>query len=125
MSAALRAVLRIEAEVDERVVALAGLHDDIAALAAVAAGRPAPRDKFFPPKGHAAIAAVPSLDPDFCLINKHGHAKQVMPNMVTQNVVTQNQRGKQKASSRRRGSMKRALPTYDSFEALLLYFHGL
>ena len=37
VTAALRLVLGIEAEVDQRVVALAGFHDDIAAASAVAA----------------------------------------------------------------------------------------
>jgi len=55
----------IEAEVNKGVVALAGFHDDVASLAAVAARRSAARDKLFPAKGHAAIAAVPRPSPEF------------------------------------------------------------
>jgi hypothetical protein len=91
---ALRAVLGIEAEMNQRVVALAGLHDDVPALAAVAAGRTTARDELLPPKGHAAIATVSRLDPNFRLINEHcGHSINA----------------KRKASSRRRGRVARAL----------------
>ena len=61
MTPALGFVFGIEAEVHQRVVALAGFHDDIAAAAAVAAGRAAARHELLAPEGHAAVAAVAGL----------------------------------------------------------------
>src|SRR5258708_424115 len=49
----LRRVFGIETKMYQRVVTLARLHDDVATLAAVAAGGPAARDKLLPPKCHA------------------------------------------------------------------------
>jgi hypothetical protein len=69
---ALRLVLGIVAEMDERVVALAGLHDDVAAAAAVAARGSAAGHKLLPPEGHAAVAAVAGLYANFCFIDEHG-----------------------------------------------------
>ena len=43
----------------------------IAAVATVAARRPAPGNELFPAKGHAAIAAVSGLDAYFGLIDEH------------------------------------------------------
>ena len=71
VASALRFVFGIEAEMHQRVVAFAGLHDDVAALAAISTRRAAARDELLPAEGHAAIAAVPSFDPDFCLVDKH------------------------------------------------------
>ena len=71
VASALRFVFRVEAEMDERVVALAGFHDDIATLAAVAAGRAAARDEFLPAEGEAAIAAVAGFDSDCGFIDEH------------------------------------------------------
>src|SRR5258706_272943 len=68
---ALRLVFRIETEMNQRVVALAGLHDYIAAVAPVSARRPASRNIFLATEGHAAIAAVARLNPNFRLINEH------------------------------------------------------
>src|ERR1700736_3929172 len=68
---ALGVVFGVEAEVHQRIVPLAGLHDDVAALAAVAARGSAPRYKLFPAKGHAAISAVAGLDSDFCFVDEH------------------------------------------------------
>src|ERR1700731_1675418 len=65
-------VFRIEAKMHQRVVALAGFHDDISALASVAARRPATRNIFFPAERHTAIAAVARFHPNFCLVDKHG-----------------------------------------------------
>ena len=70
--AALRLVLGVEAEVDERVVALRRLHDDVAAAAAVAAGGAAAGHKLLAPEGHAAVAAVAGLYADFGFIDEHG-----------------------------------------------------
>ena len=71
VTSALGVVFGIEAEVDERVVALAGFHEDVAALAAVAAGGSAARDKLLAAEGHAAIAAVAGLDSNFRFIDEH------------------------------------------------------
>jgi hypothetical protein len=71
VAAALRLVFRIEAEVHQRIVPLAGFHDHIAAVAAVAPGWAAARNILFAAEGHAAIAAVTRFDPNFCLIDEH------------------------------------------------------
>src|ERR1700731_1874161 len=71
VASALAFVFRVEAKMDERIVALTGLHDDIPAPATVAAGRTAARDKLLPAKGHAPVATVAGLNPDNCFINKH------------------------------------------------------
>src|SRR5581483_2870619 len=71
VAAALRLVLGIEAEVHQRVVALAGLHDHIAALAAVSARGPAPGHKLLTAEGNNPVAARAGLHPNFRLINKH------------------------------------------------------
>jgi hypothetical protein len=63
--------LRIKAEVDEGVVREGAGHEDVAAVAAVSSGRASAGDEFFAAEGHAAIAAVASLDTDSCFINKH------------------------------------------------------
>jgi hypothetical protein len=70
---ALRLVLRIEAKVNQRIMPLARLHDDVASASAIAAGRTAPRNKLLPPEGNASIAAIPRLDANPGLINKHSH----------------------------------------------------
>src|ERR1700731_617957 len=72
VTSALGLVFRIEAKVHQRVVALAGFHDDISALAAVAARRSAAGNIFFAAEGHAAIPAVARFHPNFCLVNEHG-----------------------------------------------------
>jgi hypothetical protein len=57
---ALRLVLRIEAEMHQRVVALAGFHQDIAATPAIAAPKGPPRGhELLPAESQAAVAAVP------------------------------------------------------------------
>ena len=71
MASALAFVFRIEAEVDQRVVAFAGFHDDVAAAAAVAAGGAAARNKLLPAEGHAAVATVAGLDANYRFVNKH------------------------------------------------------
>ncbi len=73
VASALRLVFGIEAEMHQRVMPLAGFHDHVSALAAVAARRSAARNIFLAAKGHAAIAAVAGLDPNFCLIDEHGY----------------------------------------------------
>ena len=54
------------------VLWLAGIHNDVAAVAAVAARRTAARDELLPPEGHAAIAAVAGFHSDFGFVNEHG-----------------------------------------------------
>src|SRR5580692_3777000 len=74
----------------QRVVALAGFHDDIAALAAVAARRAAARNIFLATKGHATVAAVAGFHPNFSFVDEHGWIETI------------------KAPSRRRGSERRS-----------------
>ncbi len=68
---ALGFVFRIEAEVHQRVVALARFHPNVAAPTAIAARRPAARNELLPPERHAAVAAIPSLHSNFGFIDKH------------------------------------------------------
>src|SRR5580700_5169676 len=72
MASALGLVFGIEAEMDQRVMPFAGLHDHVSAVATVATGRAAARNIFLAAKGHAAIAAVACLNSNFCLIDEHG-----------------------------------------------------
>ena len=71
MAAALGLVLGVEAEVDQGVVGERGGHEDVAAVAAVAAGGTAAGDELFAPEGHAAIAAVAGLDANSGFIDEH------------------------------------------------------
>jgi hypothetical protein len=64
-------VLGVEAEVDEGVVAEGGGHEDVAAVAAVAAGGAALGNEFFTPESHAAVATVTGFNTNSCLVNKH------------------------------------------------------
>src|SRR5438105_1008777 len=58
VTSALGFVFRIEAEVNQSVVALAGFHDAVAALAAIAARRPAARTKLLSTKRKTTVAAA-------------------------------------------------------------------
>jgi hypothetical protein len=69
---ALGLVFRIEAEMNQGIMALAGLHDDVAALAAIASRRATARNKFLAAKGETAVAAIASLHPNFRFVNEHG-----------------------------------------------------
>src|SRR5262249_61842007 len=62
VASAFSVVFRIEAEMDQGVVALARFHHHVAAAPAVASGRPAAGNEFFAAKGHAAIAAAAGFD---------------------------------------------------------------
>src|ERR1039458_5815877 len=73
--AALRLVFRVEAELKQRIGVLATHHEDIAAAAAIAAARAAPRDVLLPAKSEATVAAVAGLHEDSDFINKHRNAK--------------------------------------------------
>ena len=70
--AALRLVLGVIPKMNERVVALAGHHEDVAAAAAVAARGPAAGHKLLAPEGHAAVAAVAGFDANFGFVDEHG-----------------------------------------------------
>jgi hypothetical protein len=56
---------------NERVVALAGLHDDVATFAAVPAGWPSARNILLTPERETAVTAFPGLHTDCGLVNKH------------------------------------------------------
>ena len=77
VASTLSLVLWIEAEMHQRVMALAGFHNDVATVTAVAAGGPATRDKFLPPKGNATVAAVAGFDANFRFIDEHELSHQL------------------------------------------------
>jgi len=58
----------------QRVVTLAGFHDDVATVSAVAAGGTAAGHKLLAPEGHATVAAAAGLDSNFGFVNEHGKA---------------------------------------------------
>ena len=64
-------VFGIEAEMDERVVALAGFHDDVATLAAVTARGAAAGNELLPAKGETAVAAVAGFHSDCGFVDEH------------------------------------------------------
>src|SRR5689334_22926882 len=64
VASAIAFVFRIEAEVNQRVMALAGFHHDVTAAAAITTRWAAPGNKFFTAEGHAAVAAVACLNAD-------------------------------------------------------------
>src|ERR1041385_3061803 len=71
MPSALRLVLRIESKMNQRVMTLARLHDDVAALTAISARRTAARNKLLPPESDAAISAVACFYANCGFINEH------------------------------------------------------
>jgi len=71
MSAPLRLVLGVIPEMNQGVVLLAGLHDHIAAAAAIATRRAAARNKLFSPERNATVAAISGLDQNSCFIYEH------------------------------------------------------
>src|SRR5215469_1998390 len=60
-------IFGIEAEVYQRVVALAGFHDDVAAASAITAGRSSTRDKLLAAESDNPVAAIAGLHPNSCL----------------------------------------------------------
>ena len=84
MTAALRFVFRVEPKMDQRVVPLAGFHDDIAALAAIAARGPSTWNKLLPPKSKTAVAAVAGLYANCGFINEHETVVGRWPRVVRQ-----------------------------------------
>src|SRR6267143_4637014 len=72
-----RAILALEAEVEERSEALVRFEDDVAAVPAVAPRRPSPRRVLLPPERHRARAAVACLDEDFGFVDElHGQTSR-------------------------------------------------
>src|SRR5262249_10959342 len=67
------------AVVYERVEAIDGLYDDVAAFAAVAAVRTAEFDEFFPPERYAAVPAVAGPYINLGFIEKFHDARYAMP----------------------------------------------
>jgi hypothetical protein len=71
---AILALLRLEvlliAVVDQRVQPVRDLDDDVAAAAAIAAGRPAELDELLPAERDAAVAAVAGSDIDLGLVEE-------------------------------------------------------
>lgn len=82
MPPALSFVFRIKSKMHQRIVTLAGFHDHIAALAAIAARRSPSRNELLPPEGKTAVPAVSGFHANYGLINKHArlaagvHARQ-------------------------------------------------
>ena len=56
---------------NQRVMPLAGFHDDVATIAAVPARRPAARDKLFASEREASVAAIPSFYSNCGFIDEH------------------------------------------------------
>src|SRR5437763_16827265 len=113
---------------NERVMPLARLHNDIAPFTAIATGGTAAGNKLFPSEREAAVAAIASFDPNFCLIDKHGETVVGRSSLVVRRrplswaaVLVVNGTSldspahdrptttKTKASSRRRGLLRGAL----------------
>ena len=71
--AVLGAERALDAEIDQRVDAVARAERDAAAVAAVAAVRTAEGHELLAPETHAAAAAVAGLDLDACFVDEfHG-----------------------------------------------------
>ena len=75
VTAALGLVLRVEAEVEQRVVMLAGHEYHVAAAPAVAAAGTAPGNELLAPERKTAVAAVAGFDLDFNFVDEHGNGK--------------------------------------------------
>src|ERR1700745_1932394 len=71
MASSLGLVFGIEAEVHQRVVAFAGLHDDITAFAPVTARRSPAWNELLAPEGDTAVAAISGFNANFGFINEH------------------------------------------------------
>ena len=71
MASALRFIFRVKTEVHQGIVALAGFHNDVAAVTAIAAGWPTPRNILFPAERQATVAAIASFYPDCSFIDEH------------------------------------------------------
>src|SRR6185437_7206377 len=71
VTTALRLVLGIETEVNQRVVTLARFHDDVAATSAITTRGAAARHELLAPEGKTPVAAVASLHANCGFIDKH------------------------------------------------------
>lgn len=71
MPSALGGVLGIVAEVQQRIVVFARDQNHVTAATAIAAAGPPARNKFFPSKREAAIAAVAGFDRNDYFIDEH------------------------------------------------------
>ncbi len=71
VSAAVGAKFAIVAVAKEGVVVNVGFEKNATAVAAVAAGGAAARDILLPAEGNAAVAAVATLDKNFCFVCEH------------------------------------------------------
>jgi hypothetical protein len=71
MLPALGFVFRIEAEVNQRIVAFTGFHHNIATITTVAARGTSTRFIGFAPESDTAVSAISGLDSNCCFINKH------------------------------------------------------
>src|SRR5438270_5988934 len=71
VASALGLVFGIEAEVNQRVMAFAGFHDDVAAFSAISARRTATGDELFAAERKTAVSAVPGLHSNCGFINEH------------------------------------------------------
>ena len=76
VASALGLVFGIEAEMHERVVTLAGFHDDVAAFASVATGGASSGDEFLAAEGQAAVATVACFDSNCGFVDEHGSSRQ-------------------------------------------------
>src|SRR5205807_753080 len=104
VTSALGFVFRIEAEVNQSVVALAGFHDDVAALAAIAARRPAARNKLLATKRKTTVAAIAGLHTNFGFINKHDSRSRAALSRPAEDDCANGTKSKhKKASTRTRG----------------------
>jgi hypothetical protein len=68
---ALRGVLGIKSEMQQRIVVFAGDERDIAAVAAITAAWATARYELLAPEGHAAVSAVAGLQGNYYFINEH------------------------------------------------------
>jgi len=80
VSAAARADERLEKECDKIVGIVVGLQNDVAAVAAVAAIRPAVRDKFFAAETAASVPTITGLGVNANLVNKSHDPGRVLEN---------------------------------------------
>src|SRR5205823_1174556 len=78
VAAALRVVLRVVAQVQERVERIVCDQPHVAAAPALAARRSAARHEFLAPKGRHAVAAVPAPHTYSDAIKKHSRRKSLL-----------------------------------------------
>src|SRR5579863_7440337 len=124
VTASLGLVLGVKAEMHERVVPLAGFHDDVAAFTAVTARRTAAGDELLPAKGHAAVAAVSGFHANFGFIDKHGNGRGSLVKgrccrQVISGMTRQMTNGCRPTTKKKRPRSKRG-----TLDPALVRFHG-